>query len=179
MPFPNRRNAALAFPQRRAGPGGSHTFTFVLAWHFPTPTKGHEYATRFADAPAVADYVLDNLDRLAGDTRRWRDTYYDSTLPYWLLDRLHSTLSTLATGTSQWWANGRFWAWEGVVSCPGTCTHVWNYAHGEARLFPELARSVREMQDFSAEGGGFHPTRGWWGSAATTAMRRTANAERC
>jgi non-lysosomal glucosylceramidase len=161
--FPNRRNAALASHRVELAAGGSHMFTFVLAWHFPHAKQGHEYSTRFTDAPAVANYVLNNLDRLAGGTRRWRDTYYDSTLPYWLLDRLHSTVSTLATGTSQWWANGRFWAWEGVVSCPGTCTHVWNYAQGEARLFPELARSVRELQDFSTEGGGFHPETGMVG----------------
>ena len=158
--FPNRPNAALISGAVTLAAGETHTFTFVLAWHFPNAPHGHEYATRLADSVAVVNYVLDHFARLAGDTRRWRDTYYDSTLPYWLLDRLHSTLSTLATGTSQWWANGRFWAWEGVQSCPGTCTHVWNYAQGEARLFPELARSVRELQDFSVDGGGFHPDTG-------------------
>ena len=143
-------------------PGDRHAFTFVLAWHFPNQPNGHEYAARFEDAAAVARYVLDHHDRLTADTRLWRDTYYDSTLPYWLLDRLHSTVSTLAAGTCQWWKNGRFWAWEGVACCEGTCTHVWNYAHAHARLFPELARSVREMQDFNprANGGAFHPDTG-------------------
>ena len=55
--------------------------------------------------------------------------------------------ANLATGTAQWWANGRFWGWEGVGCCAGTCTHVWNYSHAEARLFPELALSTRVMQD--------------------------------
>jgi uncharacterized protein (DUF608 family) len=159
-PFPRRRNALLASRSITVAAGGSHVFNFVLAWHFPNAAHGHEYAKRFPNAEAVANYVLDHNARLMGETRRWRDTYYDSTLPFWLLDRLHSTLSTLASGTCQWWANGRFWAWEGVVSCPGTCTHVWNYAHGEAFLFPELARSVREMQDFNSHGGGFHPDSG-------------------
>ncbi len=158
--FPERRNGALLSKAAELAPGETRTLTFVLAWHFPNAAHGHEYAVRFADAPAVTNYVLDHLERLAGDTRAWRDTYYDSTLPFWLLDRLHSTLSTLATGTCQWWANGRFWAYEGVVSCPGTCTHVWNYAQAEARLFPELARSVREMQDFNPDSGGFHPDTG-------------------
>jgi uncharacterized protein (DUF608 family) len=62
--------------------------------------------------------------------------------------RLHSTVCNLATGTCQWWKDGRFWAWEGVGCCTGTCTHVWNYAHAPARLFPELERSARQMQDF-------------------------------
>ena len=143
-------------------PGAKHTFTYVVAWHFPNQDNGHYYARRFEDAAAVANYALENHERLTADTRLWRDTYYDSSLPYWLLDRLHSTLSYLATGTCQWWKNGRFYAYEGVTCCPGTCTHVWNYAHGHARLFPELARSIREMQDFNPteNGGGFHPDTG-------------------
>jgi len=74
-------------------------------------------------------------------------------LPNWLLDRLNSTTSTLATETCHWRANGRFWAWEGVGCCHGTCGHVWNYAHTLARLFPQLERSVREMQDFNPAAG--------------------------
>ncbi len=92
---------------------------------------------------------MDNYARLTNDTRQWCKTFYeDSTLPRWLLFRLHSTVCNLATGTCQWWGNGRFWAWEGVGCCAGTCTHVWNYEHAMARLFPELERTVREMQDF-------------------------------
>ena len=92
--------------------------------------------------------MVKNQKRLSRDTRLWRDTYYDSTLPYWLLDRIHSTASNLATGTTEWWGNGRFWAWEGVVCCAGTCTHVWNYEHALARLFPDIQRNIRERQDF-------------------------------
>ena len=156
------RLGVLGAPGVELAPGESRTFTFVLAWHFPNQANGHAYAARFADAGAVARYVLDNHDRLAAHTRLWRDTYYDGSLPYWLLDRLHSTVSTLATGTCQWWKNGRFWAYEGVTCCQGTCTHVWNYAHAHARLFPEIARSIREMQDLCPreQGGGFHPDTG-------------------
>jgi hypothetical protein len=143
-------------------PGEEITFTFALAWNFPNAEQGQFYATRFGDAEAVLDYLLREEERLTRETRAWRDLYYDSTLPYWLLDRLHSTVSYLATGTCRWWANGRFWAFEGVSCCAGTCTHVWNYAHTHARLFPGLARVIREMQDFSprADGGGFHPDTG-------------------
>jgi len=159
--FPERRNGALMSDWVELAPGEEHSYQFVLAWHFPNHAdRGHEYAARFADAGAVANYVLDHAERLVGDTITWRDSYYDSTLPYWLLDRVHSTLSYLATGTAQWWVNGRFWAFEGVVCCEGTCTHVWNYAQAHARLFPELAQSVREMQDFSSDGGGFHEDTG-------------------
>jgi non-lysosomal glucosylceramidase len=157
-PATERRSEAMATKAIKLAPRASRTFTFVLAWFFPNHPQGHEYDSRFADATRVARYVLDNHDRLAGDTKKWHQTFYeDSTLPRWLLFRLHSTVSTLATGTCQWRRSGRFWAWEGVGCCEGTCTHVWNYAHAAARLFPELERSAREMQDF---GEGFDSTDG-------------------
>jgi hypothetical protein len=59
------------------------------------------------------------------------NTGYGSTLPWWLLDRLHSTVANLATTTCQWWRNGRFWAWEGGGCCRGTCGHVWNFTAAE------------------------------------------------
>lgn len=151
-PANERRAIGLQADSIELKPGERHTFTFVLAWHFPNrPDVGQHYATRFSDASAVAKYLLDNHDRLTSETRLWVSTFYDdSTLPHWLLDRLHSTVANLATGTCQWWRDGRFWAWEGVGCCSGTCTHVWNYAHAMAGLFPELERSVRENQDLGA-----------------------------
>lgn len=142
----------------RLEPGRKATVTFLVAWHFPNlhergERRGRYYANRFADAAAVVGYVAENFPRLAGQTRLWHRTWYDSTLPHWLLDRLFSTVSTLATNTCQWWQNGRFWAYEGVCCCHGTCSHVWNYAHAMARLFPRLERSVREMQDLHPEAG--------------------------
>jgi len=135
-------------------PGQKADATFVVAWHFPNrPDHGNQYTKRFASAQTVVEYVAANFERLAGQTRLWHETYYDSTLPIWLLDRLNSTTSTLATETCHWRANGRFWAWEGVGCCRGTCGHVWNYAHSVARLFPRLERSVREMQDLNPEAG--------------------------
>ncbi len=153
-------------------PGESATASFAVTWCMPNlyftrgaqaqdgtyesyvkaarQWVGNYYAKRFADAAAVARFVAAEFERLAGQTRLWHRTYYDSTIPRWLLDRIGATTCNLATNTCQWWQNGRFWAWEGVGCCHGTCGHVWNYAHGLARLFPELERSVREMQDFKA-----------------------------
>ncbi len=147
------RVGGLASPPISVAPNSEITVTFLLSWHFPNQRSmesdvGHAYAVWFKDAGEVADYMLGQRERLFGDTRKWRDTLYDSTLPWWLLDRLHSTLSYLATNTCQWWHwDQRFWAFEGVYCCFGTCTHVWNYAQGAGRLFPELERSVRERQD--------------------------------
>lgn len=145
----DRKRTGIVSPEAELEPGSKHTFTFLLSWFFPNCQNGHYYASRFNDAVDVATYILDNEKRLTNETRLWHKTYYlDSTLPYWLLVRLHAPISTLATGTCQLWKNGRFWAYEGVVCCPGTCTHVWNYAQAMARLFPQLERSVREMQDY-------------------------------
>lgn len=138
----------------RVAAGQQAKVTFLVAWSFPNrPKNGNFYAVRCPDAAATARYVAENFQRLSDATRLWHDTWYDSSLPYWLLDRLFSTTSTLATSTCQWWKNSRFWAWEGVHCCHGTCGHVWNYAHAMARLFPELERSVRVMQDYNPEAG--------------------------
>ena len=92
-----------------------------------------------------------NFTRLDRDTHLFRDTYFDTTLPYWFVQRVNMPTSTLATETIQWWRNGRLWGWEGVGSCLGTCGHVYNVAQSTARLFPELERSVRLMQDPGTE----------------------------
>jgi uncharacterized protein (DUF608 family) len=111
------------------------------------------YANWFKGALDVAQYVAKDYERLRGDTHRFRDTYFDTTLPYWLAARIAMPVANLATETCQWWENGRFWCWEGVCCCQGTCTHVWNYEHACARLFPELARSSRLMQDLDPAAG--------------------------
>jgi uncharacterized protein (DUF608 family) len=146
-------------------PGQEQTVAFVVSWHFPNfrglgvdrVLVGHSYAARFDSALAVARYIAGDFDRLVGNTRSWVDTWYDSTLPYWLLDRAMANTSTLATTTCYRFADGRFWAWEGVGCCYGTCTHVWHYAQAPGRLFPEIERIERERVNFGqgqhADGG--------------------------
>lgn len=152
--------AARPFGQRLCGalvrrmelpPQGEATATLLLTWHFPNlklKDGGRFYASRFSSSAAVASYLAENFDMLDRQTRLWRDTWYDSTLPHWFLDRTLLNASILATSTCHRFASGRFYGWEGVGCCEGTCTHVWHYAHAVARLFPELERDLRRRTDF-------------------------------
>ena len=159
------------FPQSMVGgigrsltldPGAEARVTFVLSWWFPYYGRvtgemaaitdisqlRRRYARRFDSAEAVARYVVEHLPRLVADTRLWNRTWYDSTLPYWFLDRTFVTVDCLATQTLHAFDNGRWWGWEGVDCCPGTCQHVWQYAQAVARLFPAIEQDWRERVDF-------------------------------
>ena len=137
-------------------PGQEIPVDFLVTWHFPNLSfkgplgkTGRYYATKFDSARAVAQKASSSFDALASHTRLWRDTWYDSTLPYWFLDRTFGTAVTLAATGCHRFADGRFYAWEGVGCCEGTCTHVWHYAQLVSRIFPELERDTRERVDLN------------------------------
>jgi len=141
-------------------PGAEVSATFVITWHFPAVRReslshvtgiqglSRSYVKRFDSAASVARYVAKDFDRLASQTRLWRDTWYDSTLPHWFLDRTFLNNSIAATATCYHFDNGRFYGWEGTYCCPGTCQHVWQYAQGLARTFPQLERAARKLTDY-------------------------------
>jgi hypothetical protein len=166
-PFGAKLTGALVRPLK-LGPGQAEAVTFGVTWHFPNLSLpgtrlpadlGRHYAARFRDAGDVVRYVAANFARLDSETRLWHRTWYDSTLPHWFLDRTFANTSILATSTCHRFRDGRFYGWEGVGCCAGTCTHVWHYAQAVARLFPELERILRERVDY-AEGIGFDPKTG-------------------
>ncbi len=138
---------AIASRNLELRPGAIAGLDTALVWHFPNSANGHYQQGDFKGARDVAMWIAERRSTLMGGTFEYHAAYNDSTLPQWLLDRLHAPVSTLATNTVEVWRNGRFWAWEGVGCCEGTCTHVWNYEHATARLFPEFSRSNRVMQD--------------------------------
>jgi uncharacterized protein (DUF608 family) len=144
-------------------PGGQATVSFAIAWRFPNHKApighGHYYAERFPSSLAVVDHHAAAHEKAFQVTRLWHETWYDSTLPHWLLDRTFLNLSTLATSTSLRMEGGRFWGWEGVGCCQGTCSHVWHYAQSIGRVFPELESITREHVDY---GLAFQPDGSIW-----------------
>ncbi len=142
----------------KLGTGTFHTANYVLSWHFnhtlqalhakmPESKDGYYYGSLFKDAGAVINYIGANFGRLQSQTALWQQTFYDSTLPNWFLERTFLNIGTIATANTYRFASGRFWGWEGVNACEGTCTHVWQYGHTLARMFPELERDTRQRVD--------------------------------
>ncbi|TNJ43505.1 hypothetical protein KFZ70_17050 [Tamlana fucoidanivorans] len=146
-------------------PNQTKEITFLISWYFPNYYEnGRRYKIASAEAPGwvghiynnwynnsndVAKYVAANFDDLYGKTKLFRESYNDNTLPYWLSNRITMPVSTLAAGNVAIWENGRFYAYEGVGFCMGTCGHVYNFVTAISKLFPELERSVRLLQDFN------------------------------
>lgn len=152
-------------------PGQEREVSFFIAWRFPNkpaslPGTQHWYATRWSSARAVLQDLSKNWTTLREKTRLWTKTWYDSSLPYWFLDRTFANTSTLATTTCHRLdKEGRFYFWEGVGCCAGTCTHVWGYAQAIGRIFPEVEQFLRSEIDYgrSFHGSGAIDYRGEYG----------------
>ncbi len=152
-------------------PNERRTVTVLLTWHVPRTTlclaPGEEpccnggcavqpeahtpwYAGRFATIEAVTEYARAHLKRLRGESARFRDSLFDVTLPPEVAEAVTANLSILKSPTVLRQTDGRLWCWEGCSDahgcCPGSCTHVWNYAQALPHLFPELERSLRRTE---------------------------------
>ncbi|NRQ32764.1 hypothetical protein HII36_13070 [Nonomuraea sp. NN258] len=159
-------------------PGESRNIRICMTWYFPNryanfvqfgvpepawgPTRfwlGNAYATRFADAIDVAEYVRDRWSRLRETSLRWVDTLAGSSLSDQAVEHLAAQAAILRSPSCFRTADGAFFGFEGVLgastvmwagdtggSCPLNCTHVWNYAQAAAELFPELERDMRATE---------------------------------
>ena len=146
--------------------GGHATFEFIISWYFPNRPNDWEideyfdlkelkvvknyYATQFQSSIDAAEYTIKNIDRLEKSSRDFSRALHDSTLPDYVIDALSSNITVLRSPTCFRIEDGTFLGWEGSRDergfCPGTCTHVWNYAQTVAFLFPELEQSVRIVE---------------------------------
>lgn len=149
-PAANTIGATLKIPAK-----SSRTAKFAIAWFFPNikhkdypEGARRHYVNDFENAREVAEHLAVHHTRLSEVTKNWVSTWNDSTLPQWLLDRTILPANSLQSETCLLLDDGQFWAWEGIGCCPGTCGHVWQYAQGHARLFPEIERRLREKTDY-------------------------------
>lgn len=142
-------------------PGESRTVVVRLSWYVPRSDlrvdggEGHDtyrpwYAGRFASAAEVSAYWREQYDELRARSAAFRDVFFDTTLPPEVVEAVAANLSILKSPTVLRQSDGRLWCWEGCNAgsgcCPGSCTHVWNYAQALAHLFPELERGLRETE---------------------------------
>jgi uncharacterized protein (DUF608 family) len=108
------------------------------------------YAAQWKDARDVALYVEQNYASLRARTVQFKEALFSSTLPSYVLDAVSANLGILKSPTVLREENGHLWGWEGCFPdsgcCHGSCTHVWNYAQAFPHLYPELERTLRDLE---------------------------------
>jgi non-lysosomal glucosylceramidase len=115
----------------------------------PSRLEGHYYSEFFDSAEAVARYALSEQSRLLRETAAFHRTFFDSSLPGFVLDQVNSQLNTLRTST--WLTRTRmFGVLEGLnpsQSFAGIATtDVAMYGQIAASLlFPELDRMTIDL----------------------------------
>ena len=169
------RNGGSILVAGALAPGERVTYPVVISWHFPNchyssgvaraacapgddcSTSGDPapkwrpyYVSQWQDARDVAIYVNDRFGSLRQRTEAFHDALFSSTLPSYVLDAVSANLAILKSPTVLRQEDGNLWAWEGCFTdsgcCPGSCTHVWNYAQSLPHLFPALERTLREQE---------------------------------
>ena len=182
-PHPSRLCAGVLESQVKVAPGATTSLRFLLAWHFPNRQNNwnkpeelaqalevsglpnrwlNYYATRWADARAVADVVFDRYAELHSRVTAFTNAFYSTTIPQQAIEGAGANLSILVSPTCLRLEDGTFYGWEGVNvkagSCEGSCQHVWNYAQALSLLFPDLERSMRlaHLKYGMDEHGGLH-----------------------
>ena len=157
MDAPEKLVGGIAVSAQLA-PGKTLQADYSVCWYFNNPNsglkklvkdaaEGYWYGAKYKDALEVSNHLSKNFTALSSQTEAWVATWNDASLPHWLLERSFVNIATLATANTYRFADGRFWSWEGVGACAGTCTHVWQYAQAVARIFPELERDLRQRVD--------------------------------
>lgn len=126
------------------------------------PTRhwlGNHYATCYADALAAAARAQSQWHDLRNETGRWADVLSTSSLSTEQTEHMAAQLAIIRSPTYFRDAEGHFFGFEGVHGastlmwsgdvggcCPLNCTHVYNYAQGAAKLFPQIERDMRECE---------------------------------
>jgi uncharacterized protein (DUF608 family) len=146
-------------------PGEKKEITMALAWYFPNGKNGgfmdkwdgwgkgdwegngNKYATYWSDINDLTNYLNTNYKELTKNSKQFSTSLFETNLPVWLVERLASQLSIIKSRTFFHDKDDYVGMWEGTGgcdgSCAGNCNHVWHYAQGHARVFPELGKKIR------------------------------------
>ncbi len=145
-------------------PGEKKCVRFIMTWYFPNcaaywnepadagldPQWRNWYATVFKDARDCALYAAEHSHVLYLRTLDFKETLYRTTLPASCIEAASANLSILKSATVLRLEDGSFYGFEGCSAdsgcCEGSCSHVWNYAYALPYLFPELERSMRDLE---------------------------------
>jgi uncharacterized protein (DUF608 family) len=108
------------------------------------------YASHFSDIASVMRYWAGEYVKLRAATKTFTDCFYSSTLPNEVMEAVAANLGIIKSPTVLRESSGKLWGWEGcrdsVGCCAGSCTHVWNYAQAIPHLFPDLERTLRDVE---------------------------------
>jgi len=152
--FPNSTNYWNPLPEEKGADGcgcGSSAAgdASVCACSATSGNWKNWYATVFENSAATARYAMKEWSRLYRETKAFHDALFSSTLPDVVLESVSANISILKTPTCLRLEDGSFYGWEGcgcdAGCCEGSCTHVWNYAQALPFLFPNLERSMRDL----------------------------------
>jgi len=162
-------------------PGETKVIRLMMAWYVPnTVLKSGDYAkpvpeelnsdfyhkpwytSIFDDITEVVNFWQTNYDNLREKSEQFKEAFYASTLPAEVIEAVAANLTILKSPTVLRQPDGRLWCWEGCRDnsgcCPGSCTHVWNYAQAIPHLFPQLERTLRETEFFVSQNEEGHQT---------------------
>lgn len=144
--------------KRTVPAGGRSAYRFAFTWSFPnrpawgdtSTIVGNWYSRNYRDAWDAAEKIVPRLGDLERRTLAFTRRILSLDAPYEIREAALSNLAVLKSQTVFRLPSGHFMGWEGVMdhegSCKGSCTHVWNYENAVACLFPDLARSMREVE---------------------------------
>lgn len=145
--------------------GDTSNHSFILGWDFPNLyddenkfITGHYYSNFFTNSKQVIEYLVENKEDLYKKTMAFVNSFYESTVPSYLLNMVNSQLTTFITST-QLSKKMEFGVIEGITHHqdwgPVGTTDVNMYGGVMiSALFPELQKSTMRVHKAIQHPGG-------------------------
>lgn len=149
--------------ERRLPAGKSALWRFFVAWRFPNrlawteaPNEerkvvGNYYCGLGRNSWEILQTFVPKLPALRQASIRFTHLFSNTSLPQVIREAALANLPVLRSQTLFRTPDGRFFGYEGghrlkyAMGTLGSCTHVWGYDLATSFLFPEIARSFREL----------------------------------